>query len=277
VSKLRLGPIGVALNVSDDDGHFKDAAELEALGYDTLWLPGGQIDSLDRIARLVHATSTVPVGSAIIPLDVYQPAEVARLYAELEDTAPGRFVAGLGGPQKSQRPLRALDDYLDRLDQASPPVPAQRRILAALGPRKLELARDRFAGAIPLLVTPAYTRDARHRLGGEPTLIVSQMVVPHTDAERAREAARARLRFLSGVRGYQANFARMGFTSTDIEQLSDHLVDELVTWGDIEAIAARAHEQLAAGADQVALTILGTGSPGAFLDAARQLAGHLLR
>lgn len=277
MSKLQLGPIGVALNVSADDGHLKEAAELEELGYATIWLPGGQIDSLDRIATLVRATSKVPVGSGIIPLDVYQPAEVARLYAGLEDTAPGRFVVGLGGPQKSQRPLQALNGYLDRLDQATPPVPAERRILAALGPRKLELARDRFAGAIPLLVTPGYTRDARRRLGDRPTLIVSQMVVPDTNAERAREAARGPLRFLSGVRGYPANFARMGFTSTDIEQLSDHLVDELVTWGDTETIAARAREHLAAGADQVALTILGTGSPGAFLDAARQLAGNLLR
>lgn len=276
MSKLKLGPIGVALTVSADDSHLKDAAELEELGYGTIWLPGGQIDSLDRIAELVRATSAVPVGSGIIPLDVYRPAEVARLYAELQDTAPGRFVVGLGGPQKSQRPLQALNEYLDRLDGSSPPVPAEQRILAALGPRKLELARDRFAGAIPLLVTPAYTREARRRLGDGPTLIVSQMVVPGTDAERAREAARAPLRFLSGVRGYPANFARMGFTDTDIEQLSDHLVDELVTWGDTATIASRAREHLAAGADQVALTILGTGSPGGFLGAARKLAGQLL-
>jgi probable F420-dependent oxidoreductase len=275
VSTLKLGPIGVALNASPGDAHLKDAAELEALGYATIWLPGGQIDSLDRITKLVAATSTVPVGSGIIPLDVYQPAEVARLYARLEDSAPGRFIAGLGGPQKAQRPLRALNDFLDQLDQASPPVPPQRRILAALGPRKLELARDRFAGAIPLLVTPAYTQNARRILGDQPTLIVSQMTVLATDAARAREAARRPLRFLSGVRGYPANFARMGFSDTDISQLSDHLVDELVTWGDTEAISTRVGEHLAAGADQVALTILDTDAPGGFIGAARQLAGDL--
>lgn len=276
MSTLKLGPIGMALNVSADDAHLKDAAELEQLGYATIWLPGGQIDSLDRITRLVQATSTIPVGTGIIPLDVYQAAEVARLYAQLEDSAPGRFLAGLGAPQKAKRPLQALNDFLDQLEQASPPVPPERRILAALGPRKLELARDRFAGAIPLLVTPAYTRDARRILGDRSTLIVSQMAVLATDPARAREAARRPLRFLSGVRGYEANFARMGFTSTDISQLSDHLVDELVTWGDAEAIAVRAREQLAAGADQVALTILDTDAPGGFLDAARQLAADLL-
>ncbi len=276
MSTLKLGPIGVALNVSADDAHLKDAAELEKLGYATIWLPGGQIDSLDRITQLVQATSTIPVATGIIPLDVYQPAEVARLYGQLEHSAPGRFIAGLGGPQRAQRPLQALNDFLDQLEQASPPVPPERRILAAIGPRKLELARDRFAGAIPLLVTPAYTQNARRILGDRPTLIVSQMIVLATDPARAREAARRPLKFLSGVRGYEASFARMGFTSTDISQLSDHLVDELVTWGDTEAIGARVREHQAAGADQVALTILDTDAPGGFLDAARQLAGDLL-
>ncbi len=110
-------------------------------------------------------------------------------------------------------------------------------------------------------------------LGGDPALIIDQMVVLGTDADQARELARGRLRFLSGVPGYRANFARMGFSSTDISQLSDHLVDELVTWGGPRVIAARVREQLDAGADQVALTIL--NQPG-HLGAARQLAEHLL-
>jgi probable F420-dependent oxidoreductase len=276
MSKLKLGPIGVALTVSADDSHLKDAAELEALGYGTLWLPGGQIDSLDRISKLVEATTAVPVGSGIISFSVYRPAEVARLYAQLEASAPGRFIAGLGAPQQP-RQLQALNECLDELDQSEPPVPAHRRILAALGPRKLALARDRFAGAIPLLVTPAYTREARRILGEDSTLIVSQMAVLGTDAGRAREAARGHLRFLSGVRGYPANFARMGFSDTDISQLSDHLVDELVTWGDAGTIGARVSEHRQAGADQVALTLLDTGAAPSPMDAARLLARDLLR
>ncbi len=78
MSKLSLGPVGIALNVSADDTYLKDAAELEELGYSTLWLPGGQIDTLDRIAAIAGATTSVPVGSAIIPVDVYGPAEVSR-------------------------------------------------------------------------------------------------------------------------------------------------------------------------------------------------------
>ncbi len=123
MSKLDLGPVGVALNVSDGEAYLRQAAELERLGYATIWLPGGQIDTLDRIVAIIRATTSVPVASAVIPLDVYGPAAVTQLYAQLQASAPGRFVVGLGGPQQS-RPLAALNDYLDRLDLAEPPVPA---------------------------------------------------------------------------------------------------------------------------------------------------------
>jgi probable F420-dependent oxidoreductase len=263
----------MALNVSADDSYLKEAAELEELGYSTIWLPGGQIDRLDRITAIIQATRSVPVASGIIPVDVYQPAAVRQLYAELQAGAPGRFIAGLGGPQQP-RPLGPLNDYLDQLDHGDPPVPAGRRILAALGPRKLELARDRAAGAVPLLVTPAYTRQARRILGPGSTLIISQMLVLDTDAARAREAARMPLSFLSGIRGYRDNFARMGFADSDIAGLSDRLVDDLVIWGSADTVTARVREHLAAGADQVALTVLSLDGQPRAIEAARKLAGR---
>ncbi len=140
MSKLGLGPVGMTVQVSADGRHLGEAAALEELGYSAIWLRGGQIDSLNRIAEVVRATTAVPVIPGIIPVDVYPPGEVTRLYAELQADAPGRFIAGLGGPQVP-RPLRPLNDYLDQLDQGEPPVPPGRRILAALGPRKLEIAR----------------------------------------------------------------------------------------------------------------------------------------
>ena len=274
MSKLGLGPVGITVPVSADGGHLKEAAALEELGYGALWLRGGQIDSLSRITEVVGATSAVPVVPGIIPVDVYQPAEVTRLYAELQARAPGRFIAGLGGPQVP-RPLRPLHDYLDQLDHGEPPVPASRRILAALGPRKLEIARERAAGAVLLLVTPDYTRTARGILGPQATLVVSLLVALQPDAARAREAARGPLRFLSGVPGYRASFTRMGFTSGDIDGLSDELVDRLVPWGGTESITARVSEYLRAGADHVALTVLDNDDQPA-IDSARQLAGSVL-
>jgi probable F420-dependent oxidoreductase len=273
MSKLDLGPVGMTVEISADGRHLREAAALEELGYSAIWLRGGQISSLSRIAEVVRATTAVPVVPGIIPVDVYPPGEVIRLYADLQARAPGRFIAGLGGPQVP-RPLRPLNDYLDQLDQGEPPVPASRRILAALGPRKLEVSRDRAAGAVLLLVTPEYARTARRVLGPEAALVVNQMIVPETDAARAREAARVPLRFLSGVQGYRASFTRMGFTDADIAGLSDELVDQLVTWGNAGAITARINEYLRAGADQVALTVL-DGGHHPVIDTARRLARHL--
>lgn len=272
MSKLDLGSVGVALTVSGT--YLDQAAELERLGYSALWLPGGQIDDLDRLAEVIRATAAVPVGSAIISLDVYPPELVAGLYARLEASAPGRLVAGLGGPQKPH-PLPALNDYLDHLDRAEPPVPAGRRLLAALGPRKLELARDRFAGAIVLLVTPAYISAARRILGDDSTLVIDQMLVLDADAGRARQTASRPLRFLSGLPGYRASFVRMGFTDDDIDGLSDTLVDQLVIWGGADAIAARIGQYRRAGADHIVLHVLNEDAQPGPIEVARQLAGRL--
>jgi probable F420-dependent oxidoreductase len=272
MGKLGLGPVGVALNVSDS--YLAEAAEAEQLGYSAIWLPGGQIDGLGRLADLVRATTAVPVGSTIISLDVYSAEAVTGLWAQLEASAPGRFVPGLGGPQQP-RPLPALNAFLDRLDHAQPPVPATRRLLAALGPRKLGLARDRCAGAILLLVTPAYIGAARQILGDQAVLVVEQMLVLDADADRARQTARRPLRFLSGLPGYQASFARMGFTDSETAGPGDKLADELVFWGDTGAVAARISQQLQAGADHVILHVLSEGSQPGPIEAARRLADRL--
>ncbi len=154
-------------------------------------------------------------------------------------------------------------------------MPASRLILAALGPRKLELARDRAAGAILLLVTPAYVRTARELLGDQATLVLDVMVVLDTDAGRARETARAPLRFLSGVPGYRASFSRMGFADAEVDALSDRLVDELVIWGDPATVTARLGEFRDAGADHIALHIRNDACQPGPLAAARQLAPAL--
>jgi probable F420-dependent oxidoreductase len=265
MSDMELGRYGIALDASD--GYLDDAAEAEALGYGALWLPGGQLDRLSRLTDLIAATRAVAVGAAIISLDVYAAAEVARLSA----VAGPRLVIGLGGPQQP-RPLAPLNRYLDELDAADPPV--SRLLLAALGPRKLELAATRCAGAIPLLVTPQYTRSARSVLGSR-TLVIGQLAVLDTDATRARETARESLRFLSGVAGYAAAWSRMGFSQADIAGLTDPLVDALVAWGDPATVAARAAEHLAAGADHVVLQLRHSPAQPTPIEAARSLAAVL--
>jgi len=274
MTRLGLGPTGIAVNITADGRHLEDARVLEQLGYRTLWLPGGQLDRLGHVADLLGVTTAARVATGIVSPDVYGPDEVARQYADLESAAPGRFVVGLGGSQR--RPLlRDLHAYLDGLDRASVPVPAERRILAALGPRKLEIARDRCAGAITLLVTPDHTSVARSILGADATLVVDEFVVLDTNAAHARRLARVPLGFLATIAGYRSNFARMGFTDDDIGGLSDRLVDELVAWGDVDAIVERLDAHRAAGADHIVLSVLNDDDQSSRLEVTRRLAYRL--
>jgi probable F420-dependent oxidoreductase len=273
--RLRLGRIGASLDVTDT--YLNEAAELEHLGYATIWLPGGQLRTLDPVDAVIRATDQIPVASSVSPTGLYDATSVAGLYADLERTHPGRFVVGLGGRQEP-RQLAALNAYLDELDAADPPVPVERRMLAAIGPRKLALARDRTAGSLPLLVTPDYTLRARAALGPDSTLVIHQFVVLSTDPDAARSLMRGPLSFLSTVGGYVANFRSMGFDETDISALSDHLVDELTSWGDLVTIDAQVDEHLRAGADQVAVSVLNpVGGAGSRVPGRRETLRELAR
>ncbi|TDC73244.1 TIGR03620 family F420-dependent LLM class oxidoreductase [Streptomyces hainanensis] len=258
MTRLGLGPVGVTLDVRADGGHLEDAVLLEHLGYATLWIAGGQLATLDPLRDVVLATERIRVGSAIIPARVHPPEDVVAFRRDLEATAPGRLITGLGGVQGG-RPLHTMNAYLDQLDAADPPVPPGARVLAALGPRMLELSRDRAAGALALLVTPEFTANARAALGEEAALVVMEYVVVETDPRRARDAVREPVGFLSRVGGYPENLRRMGFTDEDLAETSDRLIDGVVAWGDVDAVAARVRRHLAAGADQVVLAVRPTG------------------
>jgi probable F420-dependent oxidoreductase len=268
--KIEMGSIGAVL--SPGDSAFVDTAvQLEELGYQTIWVTGGPLRSLSQIADVVRATKRARVASAIISVDRFGAGQVAALYADLEAAYPGRFVVGLGGAH-GPNPLQTLTAYLDRLET----VPAAARVMAALGPRMLDLARDRAAGALPVLVTPDYTARARSRLGDDTALAVEQLVVVETDPQRARAIARGPLGFLGRVPAYQASFRRMGFADEEITQLGDRLVDSLVPWGDADAVAAAVSGQLRAGADHVAISVTADASQPASLAPWRQLADRLI-
>jgi len=246
-----LGPLGATHTALDTDAAAATAAELEELGYATLWMAGGQGNNLPQITRVVRGTSRIQVASGILSVDRVPSAAVAAAYADLP---AGRFVVGLGGAH-GPRPLAALGDYLDEIEAAVPP---SARILSALGPRMLQLARDRASGAYPYLVTTDYVASAREILGAGPQLAVLMNVVASADRAEVRETVRGgSLKFLAGMPGYAANFRRMGFTDADIADLSDRLVDGLTVWGGFDAVAARLREYRAAGADQVVVPLDG--------------------
>ena len=248
-----LGPIGLASSYpyTDDSAVVADEAQrIEALGFSTLWRSG----NLPMLEASVRATTSIPVATGIIPVDSVPTADVIATYRSLQREHPGRFIVGLGGAHGA-RPLKTLNTYLDALDDAG--VTAGSRVLAALGPNMLALARNRAGGAYPFLVTPAYVADARAVLGADKTLAVLVMVLPTTDRAAARQAAATPLDFLTKVGGYRRNLLRQGFSESDIDDVSDRLLDGITAWGDVDAIAARVAAYRSAGADQVVVRMLG--------------------
>ncbi|HJT91978.1 MAG TPA: TIGR03620 family F420-dependent LLM class oxidoreductase [Mycobacterium sp.] len=248
-----LGPIGLASSYPDTDDAAvvaDEAQHAESLGFSALWRSG----NLPMLEVAVRATKTIPVATGIIPVSSVPAADVVATYESLQRDHRGRFIVGLGGAHNAH-PLETLNTYLDELDAAG--VPAGARVLAALGSKMLALSRDRAGGAYPFLVTPSYIADARAVLGADRSLAVLVMVAPVTDRESARGAVAGTLDFLTKVGGYRRNLLRQGFSESDVDDLSDRLLDGIVAWGDLDAVAARIAEFRAAGADQVVLRIQG--------------------
>ncbi|MBB6420981.1 LLM class F420-dependent oxidoreductase [Streptomyces sp. AK010] len=257
----RYGIWSVGLRSEDPDrrGELTEAAaELEELGYGAVWLGGNS--SAANAAPLIEATSKLTVGTSIQSIWQHEPDAAATAFAELESAHPGRFLLGLGVSHAKRveqyaRPYSALVEHLDGLDAAG--VPADRRLLAALGPKSLRLARDRTAGSIPYLVTPEHTAQAREILGEAPLLAPELGVVPETDPDRARALAREFLEIYLPLPNYTNNFLRHGFTEDDLKDGgSDRLVDALFAWGDDAAIRTKIDAFFEAGADHVALQVV---------------------
>jgi probable F420-dependent oxidoreductase len=252
-SKIELGSVGAVVQPSKDDAFVDAAVQLEQLGFSSIWVIGGPLEGLSQLGQLVEGTQTARIASGIIAVDRFAVDDVAAFYAEIEAAHPGRFVLGLGGARGPDS-FASLNAYLDRLDELG--VPASARIMAALGPRSLALARNRAAGAFPVLVTPEYVAQARERLGDGSTLAVEQFCMIEADADQAREVARGVLGFMSKLPFYQASFRRQGFDDREIADLGDRLVDALVAWGDVDTVAARIADHHTAGADHVAVILL---------------------
>ncbi|MFF3464275.1 LLM class F420-dependent oxidoreductase [Streptomyces sp. NPDC001984] len=234
------------------------AAELEELGYGAVWLGGSSAPH--HAVPLLEGTSRLAVGTSIQSIWQYDAETSAAGFTEVESAHPGRFVLGLGVSHAKmadqyRRPYSALVDYLDALDEAG--VPADRRVLAALGPKTLQLSADRAAGAIPYLVTPEHTAQAREILGEAPLLAPEFKVIPETDPTRARALAREALAMYLALPNYTNNFLRLGFTEDDLAAGgSDHLIDALYAWGDEDRIRAGINAFLEAGADHVAIQVV---------------------
>jgi probable F420-dependent oxidoreductase len=263
---MDLGRIGVwwsgSWRAADDPG-FNVAGELESLGYGTLWSSGGFDPGLStRFGKLLQATERVTVASGIVSVWTSAPSDVGPAVADLEARCDGRFLLGLGAShsaivQDYARPYARVVDYLDGLDALDPPLPPDRRILAALGPRMLELAAARSAGAHPYFVPVEHTAHARAVLGEGSLLAPEVAVVLESDRTKALELARQYAAIYLPLPNYTNNLRRFGYGDADIDGGgSDRLIEAVIPWGDAETIAGRVHDHLSAGADHVCVQVV---------------------
>jgi probable F420-dependent oxidoreductase len=269
--KLDLGRVGIwspsfVLETADTP---QAAAELEELGFGALWL-GSADPGLRLPEQLLGATRRLVVATGIVNVFAATAEDVAAAYHRVDDAYPDRFVLGLGNShapiverlgQDYSKPLRYLGGFLDGLDGAPRPVPADRRVLAALGPKALRLAAERSAGAHPYLTTPEHTARARAALGPGPLLAPEAKVVLETDPSTARDVARSHLRYYFELPNYVRNLRTLGYSDEDFAGGgSDRIVDALYAWGTPEQAARRVAEHHAAGADHVAVQVISPGT-----------------
>ena len=250
---------------------------IERLGYGAIWIGGSPAGDLKYVEPLLDATETIQVATGII--NVWQaPAEqVGEAYHRIEDKYPGRFLLGIGighpeHTEEYRKPYDVLVEYLDVLD--SKKVPTSRRVIAALGPKVLKLSAQRSAGAHPYLTTPQHTGEARNILGPSVFLAPEHKVVLARDAEASRKIGRDTVDFYLNLSNYLNNWKRLGFTDDDVAKPgSDRLIDAVVAHGTPDDIARQLNEHLEAGADHVAIQVLGGWDN--LLPTLKELAGPL--
>ncbi|MEU3354584.1 TIGR03620 family F420-dependent LLM class oxidoreductase [Streptomyces sp. NPDC037389] len=284
----RIGIWSLAFTHGDRGAAYEAAAELEELGYGTLWLggnPGGNPrGDLITTAELLSATSRTVVAPACVSIWHQSAPALATTYQALPARIRNRLLLGLGvgHPKTDQdyhRPYTSLCAYLDELDSldGSPaPIPRPARILGAHGPRMARLAATRAAGVQPHLTTTDHTARTRELLGDGPLLAPSVSVVLETSPSTARATARAALAPYLAQPNYAGNWLRSGFTADDlVEHGSDRLIDALFAWGTLDRITARIAEHLNTGADHVAVQVVTDATYGFPLTEWRTLAQPL--
>ncbi len=289
-----LGRVGVwsfALEAQTAPEEREAVREIEALGFPAVWFPESVTsrEVFSHASWLLASTERTIVASGIANIWARDPVAMANGWRMLTDAYPDRFLLGIGvshAPSVArrggtfERPWSRMRDYLDAMDRVASSAPEPeaepQMVLAALGPRMLELAAERALGAHPYFVPVEHTAFARQRLGPEPVLAVEQTVVLETDPARARGIARGFAVHYLQTTNYSNNLRRMGWTRQDIDSASDGVIDAVVAWGDADKIANRVRAHLDAGADHVCIQAVGEDDGDVCLEQLRELAPALV-
>lgn len=162
-----------------------DIAAAEATGFDSYWLAQtGLVDALIALAAAGPSTSTIRLGTAVVPTWPRHPQALAAQALTAQAATGGRIVLGIGLAHKPsvegnwkmtwERPIRHMLDYLDVLtplleqgtvdvdgdfwsfagEYARPTDNPPSVMLAALGDQMLKIAGKRTDGTILWCVGP---------------------------------------------------------------------------------------------------------------------------
>src|SRR5215212_4087411 len=263
MAPMEIGTIGIWTSYRPfGEERAGEAAKLaEELGYGAWWVGGSP--HVPDIRPILEATSTLAAATGILNVWSNEPGDTAAADAALRGDFPGRFMLGIGigHPEATsdyRRPLKTMREFLDGIDASPSPPPVDERCLAALGPKMLDLARERTAGTHPYFTTVDHTRFARDRLGPGKLVAPEVACVVDTDPVRAKAVARDFAQLCLGLRNYTENLLRLGFTKDDLaDGGSDRLIDAVIPQGSAEQISEVVRAHLDAGADHVCLQPLG--------------------
>jgi probable F420-dependent oxidoreductase len=251
--------VWISGRILDDESAARAASLAEELGFGALWLGGSP--RLLTVRPLLAGSRELIIATGIVNIWQYDPAELAAEFADLEEEFPGRLLLGIGighpeATSEYTKPLRKTTEFLDGLDAADPSVPADRRCLAALGPKMLDLSGRRSLGTHPYFTPVAHTRFARERLG--PGALIAPELACVVGEDPGRDRARAYAANYLRMSNYTNNLLRFGFEPSDLENGgSDRLIDEVVPQGSADHIAEIARAHLGAGADHVCVQQVG--------------------
>ncbi len=292
---MNLGRVGLfthALGLMSSADSREAVKEIEALGFPSVWFPesvGGK-EVFTQSATLLSWSKELVIGTGIANIAARDPMAMTNGGRVLSDAYPDRFLLGIGASTDISLPLRGHDyskpltrmrEYLDAMDEVpyNPPEPVtgSPRILAALGPKMLQLAAERSIGALPGFVPVEHTSFARETMGEGPLLAVMQPFVLTEDREEAHEIASGRVSFYLARKPYRQTLARLGWSEADMEGAgSTEIFEASVAWGDVGVLEARVADHFERGADHVCIEALGRDRSDPQFDQLRAVAPTLL-
>ena len=243
------------------------AKRIEDLGFSALWIP----ETVGRnpfvhAAWLLANTSSLIIATGIANIYHREPGVTLAAQNTLAEQSDNRFLLGLGVSHKPLveglrgltygPPVATMRDYLDKMAASPytgpPPKDKPPTVIAALGPKMLELSSEKCDGAPPYFTSPSHTKMARDVMGPDRLLCVEQKVIFETDPAKARDIARKTAQTYQRLPNYRNNWLRMGLGEADIDgDGSDTFIDATFAWGEIDAIKSRVQEHYDAGASHV--------------------------